>query len=136
MKPINIIRCQNLLDSISPRAMKAWKELWEKPTKDLLNLRLAAELMSGEELDMHFDKWYEVMMEDIEDRKLREKNKNHVMRSTKEEVRNHVLELYVIVREVLSRYYAGRLHVGAGLLARSGGPSGVKRSVGHQSTDS
>jgi len=132
MKPISIIRCQNMLDSISPRAMKAWVELWEKPTPNITNLRLAAELMSGEELEMHFDRWHEVMMEDLEDRRLRQENKNWVMRSTKEEVRNHVLELYVIIREVLSRYHAGRLHVSAGLLARSGGPSGVKRSVGHQ----
>jgi hypothetical protein len=92
--------------------------------------------MSGEELQMHFDKWYEVMMEDIEDKKLKEKKKDHKMRSRPEEVRNHVIELYVIVREVMMRYHAGRLHVDAGLLARSGGPSGVKRTVGHQGADS
>jgi len=134
MKPISIIRCQNLLDGISPEAMKAWVKLWEMPTPNILNLRSAAELMSGVELEMHFDKWYEVMLEDMEDRRLRQENKNHVMRSTKEEIRSHVIETYVIIREVLSRYYTGRLHVDAGLLARSGGPSGVKRSVGHQGT--
>lgn len=134
MKPINIIRCQNLLDGISPRAMKAWKELWDKPTKNIVNLRSAAELMNDEELSIHFETWYKIMLEDQEDRKLKEKNPEYKARSRPEEVKNHVLELYVIIREVLTRYHAGRLHVDAGLLARSGGPSEVKRSVGHQNT--
>lgn len=134
MKPLSIIRCQNLLDGISPEAMKAWTALWEKPTANIVNLRSAAELMTGEELNDHFETWYRIMMEDIDDRRQAEKDKAFKTRSRPEEVKNHVIELYVIIREVLTRYRAGRLHVDSGLLARSGGPSGVKRTVGHQGT--
>lgn len=134
MKPINIIRCQNLLDAISPRALKAWADLWKKPTENITNLRSAAELMNDEELSDHFETWYRVMLEDQEDRRLQEKNPRYEARSKPQEVKNHVIELYVIIREVLTRYHAGRLHVDAGLLARSGGPPKVKRSVGHQNS--
>lgn len=135
MKPLNIIRCQNLLDSISPRAMRAWQELWEKPTKNIVNLRSAAELMNDEELSSHFETWYRVMLEDQEDRVLKQKDPEYKPRSRPEDVKNHVLELYVIIREVLTRYHAGRLHVDAGLLAKARGPKGFKRTVGHQSQD-
>lgn len=112
MKRLNVTRAYNYYGLLSPSALAAWVKLWELPPKNLVNLRTAAELMTEQELEQSFELWHKVVIEDINDARRRRVDRAFKVRTKrKKEVRNHILELYVLIREVLLRHTEGRLDV-------------------------
>lgn len=120
MRPMFISRAMLLEGAISPKARQVWAKLWEMPPPNLVNLKTTAELMTEPELEENFELWQRVINEDLDDLRRKKIFPDLKMRSTRRQVRDHVLEMVVLINEILRRYRGGLLHVEAGIISGIG----------------
>src|SRR5262245_5250273 len=126
--------CRRLVLSTETDApMIPWAELEREPPPWYVNMKTRVDLMKSEELELNFELWRKVVVQDMLEHKMVPKRPGkgrprkeltdipEVPHSPREEVRAHIIEMVLIAREITKRVSEGRAHAAPGLVSPKGG---------------